>query len=120
GNQGCLALRQDENTCYQAQPCSDGGEKPEEHHRLMERVLIGVWTCELWLAVRIRPEHVVINEQIVIAEGLGGLSVILDSLDIVPEFCLGKHHTVLHDRQSLQEETFGFQRVCFDARAQGC
>src|SRR2546430_1480603 len=62
----------------------------------MKRMLIGVRTCELRLSVRMRPEHVVVNEQIVIAEGLGGLGVILDGLDIITKFCLGKHDAVVH------------------------
>ena len=38
----------------------------------------------------------VVDEQIVIAELLGGLRVLLDGLWIVTEFCLGKHNAVLH------------------------
>jgi hypothetical protein len=42
-------------------------------------------------------EHVIVDEQIVITEGLSGLRVILDRLYIVAKFCLGKNNAVLHD-----------------------
>jgi hypothetical protein len=47
-----------------------------------------------------RPKHVVIDEQIIIAEGLGGLRVILERLYIVTKFYLGKHNAIVHDTTS--------------------
>src|SRR5438132_1385653 len=96
GDQGRLALRQDENARHQFELPGHRSEKPEEHHRLMKRMLIGVWPRQFRLPVRMCPEHVVVDEQIVIAELLGGLRVLLDGLWIVTEFCLGKHNAVLH------------------------
>src|SRR4030095_9123754 len=81
GDQGGLALRQDENTRHQSESRGDGSEKSEEDHGLMERMLISIRPREFWFTIRMRPEHVVVDEQIVIAKSLGGLGVIFDGLN---------------------------------------
>src|SRR4029434_11079154 len=100
GDQGCLALRQEEKSRHQSESRGDGSEKSEEYHGLMERMLISIRPREFWFTIRMRPEHVVVDEQIVIAKSLGGLGVIFDGLNIIPEFGLGKHNTVLHSASS--------------------
>ena len=60
----------------------------------MKWMFVRVWTRKLALAVGMRAEHVIINEQIVVAETLCGLRVILDGVRIVAEFSLRKDNTV--------------------------
>src|SRR5262245_47105542 len=100
GDQGGLALRQNEDARHQSKPRGDGSEKAEEHHGLVKRMLIRVRPRKLRLPVRMRPEHVVVDDQIVIAEGFSGLGIILDRLYIVAKFSLGKYNAVVHESQT--------------------
>jgi hypothetical protein len=66
----------------------------------VKRMLIGIRTRELRLPVRMRSQHMVVDQQIVIAEPFGGLCIVLDGLWIVTKFYLGKHNTILHGESS--------------------
>jgi hypothetical protein len=59
-------------------------------------MLIRVRPRQLRLAARVSPEHVVVDEQVVIAEPFGRLRVVLDGLDVVTELRLRKHDPGLH------------------------
>ena len=95
-DQHCLPLRQDDDACCQLKLRRHACEKTEEHHRFVKRMFVGVGAGEFRLAVRVRAQHVIVDKQIIIAESLGSLRVVLDRLRIVAKFDLRKHNTVTH------------------------
>ena len=96
GDEGGLPLRQNQNAGDEFQLRGDGGEKAEQHHGFVKRMGVGVGAGEAGQAVRVSAKHVVVDEQIVVAEFLGGLGVILDGLRVVAVLRLRKYHAVLH------------------------
>src|SRR5205814_1108664 len=91
-----LPLRKNHDACGQLKPGRYAGEKPEENHRFMKRVLMRVGAAEFGFAVGMRSQDVVINEKVIVAEFFRSLSIVFDSLRIIPEFNLWKNNAVFH------------------------
>src|SRR5262249_18326871 len=64
---------------------------------VVERMLVGVRPGQARLARGVGAEHVIVDEEIVVAESLRSLGVVLDGLRVVAEFRLGENNSVLHD-----------------------
>jgi hypothetical protein len=96
GHESGLTLGENENARDQLEPRGHRREKTKEHHGLVKRVLVGVGPSQAGLPGRVSAQYVVIDEQVVIAEPLGRLGVVLDGLGIVAELGLRKHDPVLH------------------------
>jgi len=105
GDERGLALGQDQNAGDELKPRGHAGQEAEEHHRLVEWMLVRVRPRQLGLAARVRAEHVVVDEQVVVAEPFGRLRVVLDGLDVVAELDLGEHDSVLHGEASWRRST---------------
>src|SRR5262245_16824346 len=92
-----LSLRQDHDACRQLQACRNCRKKTKEHHWLMKWMLVRVGTREAPFPVWVGAEHMIVDEQVVVSEILGGLNVVSNGVRIVAEFNLRKDNTVLHE-----------------------
>src|SRR2546425_1925369 len=96
GHQSCLPLRQDDDSGRELKAPSDSGKKPEKDHRLVKRMFVRVRAGQLRLALGMRSQDMVVDEQIIISELFSRLRIILDRLRVVSELDLGEYHAVLH------------------------
>ena len=87
----------DAKTRDQLQLGRDPGKVRQRDERLVERVLLGVWTPQLGLAAgMLGPEHVVVQQQVVVAEVFGRLGVGLDRSGVTRQLDLWVHDTNPH------------------------
>src|SRR5262245_272143 len=91
-----LSLRQDHDACRQLQARRNCRKKTEEHHRFMKWMLVRVGTREASFPVRVGAEHMIVDEEVVVSESLGGLRVVSNRVRIVAEFNLRKDNTIFH------------------------
>ena len=74
-----LPLRQHKHPGDEFQPVRAGGGEAEQHERIMERVLLGVGSIQLWFAALVRAlHHMVIGHHVAIAELFGGCDKLAD------------------------------------------
>src|SRR4029453_7794024 len=98
GDKNGLTLRKNKDACRQLEMRGDCCKETEQHHGFVEWMFMRVRTGELPLTVRVCPKHVIVGDQVVVAETFGGLRVILDCVGIVADFGLGKDNSVLHSK----------------------
>src|SRR5437867_4606309 len=100
GHQRGLALGEDDDAGHQLQPLGAGPEIAEKHEGLVERALIGVGRAapQLVEALQLGAEHVVEDEQVIVAGSLGCLRVVADHRGVRADLRLRKHYAESHGR----------------------
>src|SRR5262249_58598106 len=80
GHQRGLTLRQDHDACDQLELLRASAEESEQDEYLVERTLVGVGrrAAELVEALELAAQHVVEDEQMIVAGALGGLCIVPD------------------------------------------
>src|SRR4029453_11215906 len=98
GHQRGLALGQDDDAGHELEALSERSEVAEQDEDLVERALVGVgWAAtELIEALQLAAQHVVEDEQMIVARALGRLGVVADHHGVRADFRLGKHHAESH------------------------
>jgi hypothetical protein len=95
-NQCRLALRKDDDSGDKLDTLRHSGEVAEQHERLVKTGFVCVRPGQPRFALRNRPEHVIVDEQVRIAERLDGLGEISDDRRIAADFGLWKDNACLH------------------------
>ena len=97
GHQRSLALRQDDDG-DELEALSAGAQVAEQNEHLVEGALVGIrrTATELVEALQLAAQHVIEDEQVIIACALGGLGVIADHRRVRADLRLGKHHAEFH------------------------
>ena len=90
-----LPLRQDDDAGDEFHPLGDGGEKAEQHERLVKRVGVLVRPPEL-VRRGIAAQHVVEGEHVFVTQRFGRLSIVAHDRGIVADLGLWKNDTKLH------------------------
>src|SRR5262245_2360589 len=98
GHQRSLTLRQDHDARDQLQLLRAGAEEAEQDEHLMERTLVGIRrrAAELVESLELAAQHVVEDEQMMVAGALGGLRIVADHGGIRSALRLRKYHSELH------------------------
>jgi hypothetical protein len=97
GDEGGLALGQDEHADDELEALGHRREVAEEHERLVEGVVLGVWAPERRLAVRVLgAEDVVVRDELIEAELLDAHREVADGARIDADVARGEHRAVLH------------------------
>ena len=92
-----LPLRQDDHARNKLELLGERCEVAEQHERLVERVVLGVRAAESRFAPRVhRAEHVVVGDQVRIAELLCGLREVADRDGVAADLAGGEHAADLH------------------------
>jgi hypothetical protein len=97
GDQGGLALGQDDDAGDQLQP-GQGGQVAEQHHGLVERGGDVVGAGVAGVPGRVGAEDVLVGEQVSEAEVLDALGVGADGARVGADLGLGEDDTDLHGR----------------------
>ena len=97
GDQGGLALGQDDDAGAHFNLFGDGGQIAEHYERLVEHIVLVVGAVPLGALGRVGAQHMVKDQQVCVAQGLGGLGKILDGGRVGADFGLGKDGSELHD-----------------------
>ena len=113
GHQRSLALGQDDDAGDQLEALSAGAEVAEQNEDLVEGALVGVGRAatELVEALQLAAQHVVEDEQVIVAGTLGGLGVVADHRRVRADLRLGKHHAESHLVFFLLEEVPGTRPI---------
>ncbi len=94
-------MREDHDAGDELESLRAPGEIGEHHERIVERIALGVWTYERWFPVGVHgTQHVVVGENVVEAELLGGGSEAAYGLRIAVQLDLGIDDAELHESQS--------------------
>ena len=115
-----LPLRQDDHAGGELELRRGGREEAVEHERLVEGIALRVGPAELRLAAGVLgAEHVVVDDQVRVAEPLGGLREVADRARVVADLAGRKHSPDSHDGvfscarqpQSTEEERWADSRA---------
>ena len=99
GDECRLTLGKDEHAGRQLDPGRVGSEEPEQHERLVERIVLGVRAVERRVAVGVvDAEHVVVGGQPNAPEGLRRLGVVAHGDRIVADLRRREHGAEAHHR----------------------
>jgi hypothetical protein len=98
GHEGRLPLRQDNDAGDELEALRAGPQVTEQNEDLVEGALVGVRRAatELVEALQLAAQHVVEDEQVVVAGTLGSLGVVADDCGVRADLRLGKHHAEFH------------------------
>src|SRR5215207_6219541 len=95
GDERALPLGQDYDTTDELKTLGDGGQVAKEGQRLMEHGLVRI-SSPAFSVGRIGTEHVIVGEEVFVAEFLGGLNVVSDGFRVGTYLSLRESHTYLH------------------------
>ena len=95
-----LPLGQDDDASHQLET-RDGGDIAEQHKRLMKRRVHVVGSGPILVDRGIRAYHVVVREQVGVAELLDAVGVGPNRADVATEFSLGKDHAYPHTGHAI-------------------
>ena len=91
GDEGRLALGQDDDAADELDLAGEGAEVGEEDERLVKAALVGVTASGAgWAVRRVGAEHVVVGEEVGKAEAFGGLGEVAQDGGVVADFGLGE------------------------------
>src|SRR5882762_9435879 len=98
GHQRGLALGQYDDTGDELEALRAGSQITEQNEYLVEGALVGVGrpAAELVEALELATEHVVEDEQVIVAGTLRGLGVVADHRRVRADLRLGKYHAESH------------------------
>ncbi len=96
GDHGGLALGKDEDARGKLDAQRDGGHVTEEHERFQERGLVGVRPGPAARPIRIRPQDVIVGDDVTVAGRLSRLREIAHGDWIVPELGLWEDDADAH------------------------
>src|SRR5437879_1162259 len=98
GHEGRLPLGQDDDAGDELEASRAGPKVTEENEDFVEGTLVGVrrTATELVEAFQRTAEHVVEDEQVVVASGLNSLGIVADDRGVRADLRLGKHHAEFH------------------------
>src|SRR5712664_480802 len=98
GHEGRLSLGQDDDAGDELEAPRAGRQVTEQNEDLVEGALVGVRRAatELVEALRLAAQHVVEDEQVIVAGTLGSLGVVTDDRGVRADLRLGKHHAEFH------------------------
>ena len=102
GDQGGLALGQDDDAGAHFNLFGNGGQIAEHHERLVEHIVLVVGAVPLGALGRVGAQHMVKDQQVFVAQGLSGLGKILDGGGVGADFGLGKDGSELHSAGLLK------------------
>src|SRR5215207_8369872 len=109
GDERGLPLGQDYDTTDELKMLGDGGQVAKEGQRLMEHGLVGISSPALAVG-RIGTEHVIVGEEVFVAEFLGGLSVVSYGFRVGAYLSLGESHTYLHTQPPFRTIPQGYTK----------
>ena len=98
GHQRRLALGQDDDASDQLELLRAGAQVAEQDEHLVKRALVGVrrLPAELVEALQLGAQHVVEDEQVMVAGALGRLGIVADHRGVGADLRLRKHHAESH------------------------
>ncbi len=90
-----LSLRQDDHAGGELDAPGEAGQVAKEYERFVKRVLVGV-AVPAGAVGRARAQHMVIGQQMGVAQALGGLGIIADHQGIVADLQLRENRACQH------------------------
>ena len=111
GHERRLPLREDQDAGGQREPGGDGGEVRHQRQRLVDHGLVRVGSQRgVGVELRIGPQHVVRDEEVVEAHRLHVADELADGPDVGPALRLGKDDAGLHG--SRASYAFSMTSIC--------
>ena len=105
-----LALREDEHGGDGLDAAGCGGEKPEQDERLVKRGVLVVSAAPAAGSLRIRTEHVIVDQHVGCTEGFGTLGKRLDGAGIGAYLVVRKYNAVFHCGFGLIADDFQWRQ----------
>ena len=96
-----MTLGQDDDAGAHCDFFGNGGQIAEHYERLVEHIVLVVRAVPFGALGMVGAQHMVKDEQMLVAEGFGGLGEILDGGGVGADFGLGKDGSELHSAALL-------------------
>src|SRR5215207_6879962 len=104
GDERALPLGQDYDTTDELKTLGDGGQVAKEGQRLMEHGLVGI-SSPAFSVGGVSTEHVVVGQEVLVAEVLSGLSVVSDHFRVGTYLSLGESHAYPHTQPPFRNSS---------------
>src|SRR5215207_8379261 len=111
GDERALPLGQDYDTTDELKTLGDGGQVAKEGQRLMEHGLVGISSPAFSIG-GVSTEHMVVGQEVLVAEVLGGLNVVSDGIRVGTYLSLRESHTYLHTQPPFRTIPQGYTKEC--------
>src|SRR5215211_2364333 len=109
GDECGLPLGQDYDTTDELNTLSDGGQEAKEGQRFMEHGLVGI-SSPAFSVGGVGTKHMIVGEEVLVAEVLGGLSVVSDGFRIGTYLTLWESNAYLHTQPPFRTIPQGYTK----------